>query len=106
MAGGRAPPLGHETYDRGAIVVDSFPATASRIANAATLEAVHEILSSDTPDPVALRPIDRELAPFYCPECELSYCRADWKTVPIFDEGFYDCTMETCPTGHRHTVDD
>lgn len=86
--------------------MDYFLGTASRFADAATLDAVQEILSSPTPDPVALRRIDWELAPFYCPECGLNYCRADWKTFPIFDEGFYDCTIGICPSGHRHTVDD
>ena len=46
------------------------------------------------------------LAPFYCPECGQAYCRADWHTYVVFDEGFYDCTIGTCPAGHRHTVDD
>jgi hypothetical protein len=55
---------------------------------------------------LTLRRIDWELAPFYCPECELNYCGADWETFPVFDEGFYDCTMGICPSGHRHTVDD
>jgi hypothetical protein len=100
------PPLGRETYDRDAIVVDHFFGTASRFADAATLDAVQEVVSSDAPDPVALRRIDWELAPFYCPECDSNYCRADWETFPIFDEGFYDCTIGICPSGHRHTVDD
>ena len=40
------------------------------------------------------------------PECGLNYCRTDWETFPVFDEGFYDCTIGICPSGHRHTVDD
>ena len=100
------PPLGCETYDRDAIVVDYFFGTASRFADAATLDAVQEIVSCDTPDPVALRRIDWELAPFYCPDCGPNYCRADWDTVPVFDEGFYDCIIGICLGGHRHTVDD
>ena len=100
------PPLGQGTYDRDAIILDYFLGTASKFADAATLDVVQEIVSSDTPDPVALRRIDWELAPFYCPECDLNYCRANWHTFPIFDEGFYDCTIGICPSGHRHTVDD
>ena len=100
------PPLGRETYDHDAIVVDYFLGTASRFANADTLDAVQDVVSSQKPDPVALRRIDWELAPFYCPDCDLNYCRADWRTIPIFDEGFYDYTMGICPRGHRHTVDD
>jgi hypothetical protein len=100
------PPLGRETYHRDAVVVDYFLGTASRFADAATLEAVREVVTSDAPDPVALRRIDWELAPFYCPDCDLNYCRADWNTFPVFDEGFYDCTIGICPSGHRHTVND
>jgi predicted RNA-binding Zn-ribbon protein involved in translation (DUF1610 family) len=97
------PPLSRGTYDRDAIVVDYFLGTASTFADPATLDAVQEALSSHAPDPAALRRIDRELAPFYCPDCGLNYCRADWKTWPVFDEGFYDCTMGICPGGHRHS---
>jgi hypothetical protein len=100
------PPLGEQAYDRDAIVVDYFLGTASKFADAATLNAVQEIVSSEAPDPVALRRIDWELAPFYCPDCDLNYCRADWHSFPIFDEGFYDCTIGICPSGHQHTVDD
>jgi hypothetical protein len=37
--------------------------------------------------------IDWELAPFYCPDCDLNYCRADWHTYVLVDEGFYDCSV-------------
>lgn len=100
------PPLGPQTCDRDAIVVDYFLGTASKLADAATVDAVQQIITSDAPDPAALRRIDWELAPFYCPQCALNYCQADWDTFPVFDEGFYDCTIGICPSGHRHTVDD
>jgi hypothetical protein len=32
--------------------------------------------------------------------------RADQDAYVLFDEGFYDCTMGTCPVGHRHMLDD
>jgi hypothetical protein len=80
-------PLGQKTCDRDAIVVD-FYGTASRFADAATLDAVQEIVSSHAPDPAALRRIDRELAPFYCPDCDPNYCGAGWRGFPVFDEGF------------------
>ena len=100
------PPLGRETYDRDGIVVDYFLGTAWRSADAATLDAVAEIVGSAAPDPLALRRIDWQLAPFYCADCALSYCRADWHTYVLVDEGFYDCTMGVCPAGHKHMVDD
>jgi hypothetical protein len=30
----------------------------------------------------------------------------EWNTYVLFDEGFYDCTMGTCPAGRRHMIDD
>ena len=33
-----------------------------------------------------------------CPDCGQNYCRADWRTHVLFDEGFYDSTMARCPT--------
>jgi predicted RNA-binding Zn-ribbon protein involved in translation (DUF1610 family) len=100
------PPLGRIPYDRDAIVVDYFLGTAGTFADASTLTAFQEIVSGDAADPAALRQIDWELAPFYCPDCGLNHCRADWNTLVLADEGFYDCTMGTCPNGHRHMVDD
>ena len=100
------PPVGRLSYDRDAVVVDYFLGTACQFAGPATLDAVEEIVTSTAPDPVTLRGLDWELAPFYCPECDLNYCGADWNTSVIFDEDFYDYTEGTCPSGHRHKVDD
>ena len=55
-------------------------------------------LCGDAPDPAAIRRINWELAPFYC--------RADWNTLVIFDEGLYDRTEGICSVGPRRTVDD
>lgn len=98
------PPLGRETYDRDGIVVDYFLGTAWKSADTATLDAVREIVSSQAPDPVTLRRIDWELAPFYCTDCGLNYCRADWDTYVHVDDDFDDCTMGICPGGHRHMI--
>ena len=100
------PPLGAETYDRDAVIVDYFLGTAGTFADPASLDAVQEVVGSDAPDPAALRRIDWEFAPFYCPDCDLNYCRADWHTYVLMDEGFYDCTMGVCLAGYRHMVDD
>lgn len=47
-------------------------------------------------------------ASFRCAACGevAGVCRADWSTEVRTDDGFYDCTMGTCPNGHRHMVDD
>ena len=91
------PPLGRQSQDRDGIVVDYFGGTAWKAAEAPSYQAVREILSGQAPDP-ALRRIEPELAPFYCPDCAQNYCRADWRTHVLFDDGFYDCTMGRCPT--------
>jgi hypothetical protein len=86
------------------IVVDYFLGTAWNSAGAATLDAVQEIISSQAPDPVTLRRIGWELASFYCTDCGLNYCRADWDAYVLVDDDFYDCTMGICPGGHRHMI--
>lgn len=58
---------------------------------------MHAILAGQAPDPAELRRIDRKLAPFYCPDCGQNYCRADWHSYVLADEGSYDRTMGTCP---------
>ena len=99
------PPLGEETYGRDAIIVDYFLGTASKFADAAALDAVQEIVGGRF-RPGCASPDRLGTAPFYCPDCDLNYCRGDWNTFSIFDEGFYDCTIGICPYGHRYTVDD
>jgi hypothetical protein len=100
------PPLRRQSQDRDGIVVDYFGGTAWKAAGAPSYQAGREILSGQAPDPAALRRIDPELAPFYCPDCAQNYCRADWRTCVLFDDGFYDCTMGRCPNGHEHMIDE
>ena len=100
------PPLGVQSEKRDGIVVDYFGGTAWKAAQAPAYQAVCDILGSPAPDPAALRQIDWELAPFYCPDCAQNYCRADWHPNVLFDDGFYDCTMGQCPSGHEHIIDD
>ena len=48
-------------------------------------------------------------APFYCPECNQTYCRGHWVIIPQFDDdfpGWYDCAYGTCPHNHRRLIDD
>ena len=100
------PPVGRANPERDGLVVDYFLGTTWLAAGAATLDAVQAVIDEGEADPVSLRQLNWELAPFYCPDCELNYCRADWSTEVRTDDGFYDCTMGTCPNGHRHMVDD
>lgn len=100
------PGLGPTTERRDGLVVDYFLGTAWHAADAAALDAVQALIQAGPTDPIELRRISQDLAPFYCPDCELNYCSDDWNAHVLVDEGFYDCTMGTCPNGHRHMLDD
>ena len=42
----------------------------------------------------------------YCPECDKIYCWDHYNPIQEFDDGFYDCTVGTCPKGHERMIDD
>jgi hypothetical protein len=54
----------------------------------------------------ALYALDPEYAPFWCPRCGSSYCRDHWEKVEVFDEGFFDYSLGTCPKHHRRKLVD
>jgi hypothetical protein len=52
---------------------------------------------------------DPSMVPWYCPECDCSYCLDHWLVETSFDADFepwYDCSHGTCPQGHRRMIDD
>jgi hypothetical protein len=58
-------------------------------------------------DAAAVHAIDRELAPWWCPDCAASYCGAHWARWDVFDdEGFHDCIRGRCPHGHERLLED
>jgi hypothetical protein len=57
-------------------------------------------------DAAALHALDPELAPFYCPECERSYCGAHWRREDVFEDGLHDSIRGTCPEGHERMLED
>jgi len=99
------PPLGLQAHQHDGIVVDYFGGTAWKVASPESIAAVREILSGQAPDPAELRRFDEELAPFYCPECELNYCHACWRTHVLTDRSFFDSSTDTCPGGHRQQAE-
>ena len=103
------PPLGIEIPDRDGLVLDYFLGTAWQAESAEVLDAVQALVEQGNVAPAAIRDVSwalREVTPFYCPDCGLSYCSRDWDTCVVSDEGFYDCTEGACPNGHRHVLDD
>jgi hypothetical protein len=60
-------------------------------------------------DAKRLYEVEHLWAPFYCHQCQRSFCIKHWVVLPQFDEdfpGFYDCSIGTCPQGHRRKIDD
>jgi hypothetical protein len=58
-------------------------------------------------DYTAIRVDDADFVAFYCGACGQVYCDNCWSLgTPVFDEGFYDYTLGTCPRGHEQMVDD
>jgi hypothetical protein len=100
------PPLGITTSDQDGVVIDEFIGTAWVAMSRAVVDTVRALIDAGNIDPLALRDINWELAPFYCPDCQLNYCSSHWNTNIVFDEAFYDYTMGTCPHGHQYMIDD
>ena len=58
-------------------------------------------------DPAALFAVDLELAPFWCPTCEASYCGEHWVRWSVFDDdGWHDSIRGRCPHGHERMLED
>ena len=58
-------------------------------------------------DPAALYAVDLELAPFWCPKCEASYCGEHWVRWSVFDDdGWHDSIRGHCPQGHERMLAD
>ncbi|MGH4009737.1 MAG: hypothetical protein ACRDTH_16575 [Pseudonocardiaceae bacterium] len=55
-------------------------------------------------DAAALHAADRTWVPFYCHQCDRSFCGEHWSLKPTFDWGF-DYYSGTCPVGHPHFID-
>jgi predicted RNA-binding Zn-ribbon protein involved in translation (DUF1610 family) len=75
-------------------------------AREAPPELLQMTVGSQELDARRIRELTPDLAPFFCPECDQTYCLPCWKTRSEFDQGFYDSTWGECPRGHRHLLDD
>jgi hypothetical protein len=63
----------------------------------------------DAADVAELKRIDEEFVPFYCPQCEASYCEEHWSTWLEFDPedpGWLDEMRGRCPRGHERRIHD
>lgn len=68
-----------------------------KILKAQNLKAAHEFM---------IQYYGYEGLDAYCPECDKIYCREHYNARVEWDDGFYDCTMGTCPRGHERLIDD
>ena len=53
--------------------------------------------------------IDKELASFYCPNCDACYCGDHWNHWEVYEDespGWYDCVIGKCPKGHEKMIED
>lgn len=76
-----------------------YTSFATRVPNlAVTLGAVRTL------DTAALHALDRSWVPFYCQQCDRSFCGTHWDLTPAFTWGF-DHYSGTCPSGHPHVID-
>jgi hypothetical protein len=55
-------------------------------------------------DATALHAVDRSWVPFYCHQCDRSFCGEHWDLKATFDWGF-DYYSGACPVGHPHFID-
>jgi hypothetical protein len=85
--------------ENGVLIRTTFTGTLTQAESAVVRAALG--------DAKALHALDFELAPFYCPACERSYCGAHWTTRDVFeDERFHDSIRGICPKGHERLLED
>lgn len=82
-----------------------FMGTLTKFGSAEALVALFEAI--DQGDFATAASLDGDFVAFHCGACEQVYCDRCWQlSPPVFDDGFYDYTLGTCPRGHEQVVDD
>jgi hypothetical protein len=90
---------GRLRVEHGTLHRSSFTSTLTQAATAPIREAIASA--------AALYALDPELAPFYCPRCDRSYCGDHWRREDVFEEpGFHEGIRGTCPEGHERLLED
>ncbi len=91
----------------GTVVIDGFIGQVREVVGDKQAGPVCVALLEENPE--KLFDVERLWAPFYCPKCRRPYCIKHWEVEVRYDDespGFYDCSLGTCPMGHRRKVDD
>ena len=97
----------HGGADSGVLRRSTFTGVLTQPMSAAALAAVR--LMIDAGDAGALHAFDPELAPFWCPECDASFCGEHWARWDVFDDddpSFHDSIRGRCPHGHERMLED
>ena len=85
----------------------SFTSVLTREIDAPGLPRLHAAVAAG--DAAAVFAVDPELAPFYCPECDASYCGDHWERWDVFDEelpAWHESIRGRCPRGHERMLED
>lgn len=93
--------------DSAHVLRESFTSTLTRAVERDELVALRAALGAD--DAGALFALDLELAPFYCPACDATYCGEHWQRWDVFDddeETWHDSIRGRCPHGHERMLED
>jgi hypothetical protein len=86
---------------------ESFTGVMVAGVDAAQFELIRGAIA--TLDARALHAIDLEYTPFFCPQCNASYCRAHWVKWDVFDDddpSHHDSIRGRCPKGHERMLED
>jgi hypothetical protein len=87
---------------QGTIRVDGFLPYTSFSTHVTDFAAV--TTAARAVDAAALHAVDRTWVPFYCHQCDRSFCGEHWDLKATFNWGF-DYYSGTCPAGHPHFID-
>jgi hypothetical protein len=105
MRWGDAPPGTESLLDEHhRISIHGWPVSVTISLEPETAEAVWKAV--DAGDAPALFHVDREFAPFWCPECAESYCGEHYRHWDVYDGPFFDCVRGRCPRGHERMLID
>jgi hypothetical protein len=89
------------------VTVGSFVADQRERVGAPGAHALRDAVARG--DVRRIHSLDPEWVPFYCPQCEKSYCGACWTTSLVFDsewENWLEEMRGTCPEGHERMLSD
>ena len=94
---------GEITLDDGELRRESFTSVLTQKLDADATERVRRALAKGAR---ALYELDLEYAPFFCPECETSYCGDHWQRWDVFEGDWHDSIQGRCPRGHERMLED